>query len=74
MNQSALRTFYENETEREAVKEFLIECLEEVAVKRVMSRENTTSLADAKDVVEETFIKLSELFGKKPKPNVQSSR
>lgn len=69
-----LKTFYDNENQRESVKEFMIQCLHELAVERVMKREDTTSLADAHDVVENTFIRLREIYGEKPKPNISSSR
>ena len=69
-----LKTFYDNEIQREAVKEFMLECLNELAVERVMKREDTLSLADAKDVVVKTFIRLREIYGDKPKPSTPSSR
>jgi hypothetical protein len=69
-----LKTFYDNENQREAVREFIFECLNELAIKRVMARESTLSLADAKEVVEQSFIRLREIYGEKPKPNISSSR
>ncbi len=69
-----LKTFYDNESQREAVREFMIACLEELAVKRVFSKEDVASLADAKEVVEHTFIRLKEIYGEKPKPNIPNSR
>lgn len=71
---NTLKTFYDNETQREAVKEFMLECLNEEAVNRVMKREDTKSLADAREVVLQTFIKLKEIYGEKPKPSISSSR
>lgn len=70
----ALKTFQDNEVEREAVKEFMIECLNELAVDRVMKREDTASLADTKEVVEKLFIRLREVYGNNPKPVHQNSR
>ena len=69
-----LRPFYENENQREAVRGFLIECLKEMAVERVMKREETGDIADAKEAIEEAFIKLKELYGEAPKPSHPSSR
>jgi hypothetical protein len=69
-----LKIFYDNEIAREAFKEFQLECLNEMAIKRVMARESTLSLADAKEVVEQSFIRLREIYGEKPKPNISSSR
>ncbi len=69
-----LKVFHDNEVLREAVKEFMFECLKEIAVERVMKRENTVAIADAKEVIEKAFIKLEELYGEKPKPSISSSR
>lgn len=69
-----LKTFYDNKSQREAVKAFMLECLNEEAVERVMNRKDTASLADARDVVEKTFIKLKEVYGITPKPIHPSSR
>lgn len=69
-----LKIFYDNEITREAVKEFQIECLNELAVKRVMNREDTASLADAKEVVEYTFTRLREIYQNEQKRNPSSSR
>lgn len=69
-----LKTFHDNENQREAVKDFILDYLKELAVERVMNREDTSSLADAKEVVEQSFIKLKELYGLKPKPIIPNSR
>lgn len=71
---NALKNFYENEPQREAVRAFLIACLEEEAVERVMNRKDTNSLADANEVINKTFIKLKEAYGESPKPSFPSSR
>lgn len=69
-----LKTFYDNENQRETVKEFMLECLNQLAIQRVMKRESTLSLADAKEVVEQSFIRLKEIYGETPKPIISSSR
>ena len=69
-----LKRFYENENEREAVKAFLIECLEELAIERVMKKENTDAIADAKEVIENSFTRLKEEFEETPKTTPHSSR
>ena len=69
-----LRPFYENENQREAVRAFLHDCLKEMAVERVMQREATGDIADAKEVIDEAFIKLKELYEADPKPSHPSSR
>jgi hypothetical protein len=70
----ALKVFYDNENQREAVKEFMIQCLQELAVERVFERKDTGSIADAKDVVEHTFIRLSEIYGETPKTHKSNVR
>ncbi len=70
----ALKAFYDNEIQREAVKDFIVKQLHVMAVQKVMKREDTSGLADAKDVVEQTFIRLDEIYGNKPKPSVSNSR
>ena len=69
-----LKRFYENENEREAVKAFLIECLEELAIERVMKKENTDAIADAKEIIERSFTRLKEEFEETPKATPHSSR
>lgn len=69
-----LKLFYENEAQREAVREFMLQCLNKIAIERVMNRKDTNSLADAKDVVESLFIILKETYSDVPKPTVSSSR
>jgi hypothetical protein len=69
-----LKVFYDNDVQREAVKEFMIECLKELAVERVLNRKDVASIADAKDVVEHTFTRLREIYGNAPKPVNSNSR
>lgn len=69
-----LKIFYDNEITREAVKEFILECLNELAVERVMKREDTASLADAREVVLQSFTKLREIYQNEEKRNPSSSR
>ena len=71
---NALKQFYDNETQREAFKAFMIECLNELAIERVMKRQDISGIADAKVLVDKTFIKLKEIYGEKPKPIIKSSR
>ena len=66
MNPLAL--FYQNEAEREAVREFLIKNLEEMAVERVFDKQSVAGIYEARKVISRSFDKLDELFGK---PKVQ---
>lgn len=74
MNNPALRRFYENETGREAVKAFQMECLNDLAVDRVMKKEDTNGIADAKEIIENMFIKLEGEYGEKPTSTHRGSR
>lgn len=69
-----LRTFYNNENQREAVKEFMLECLKEMAVDKSFKGESTDHIKDCKQVVENTFTRLREIYGKQPKPSISNSR
>lgn len=74
MKLHALKVFYENEVEREAVKDFMLQCLNEMALDRVFKKESTISIADAKELVDLMFIRLKEEYGDQPAPNISSSR
>ena len=69
-----LSLFYANESEREAVKEFLISVLGEIAIEKSFKREDVSGIADARDCIERSFDKLQELYGKKEKVVYDSSR
>lgn len=69
-----LKQFYDNPNQVEAVKDFLIKQLHVMAVQKVMKREDTSGIADAKEVVEQSFIRLKEIYGETPKPNISNSR
>lgn len=72
MNPLAL--FYRNESERDAVKAFLISCLGELAVERTFDKKDVSGIADAKDVIESAFNKLEEQFAEKKPPLASNSR
>lgn len=69
-----LKVFYTNDTQREAVKEFMLQCFNEWALEKVMKHEDTKDLANAREVVLQAFIKLREVYGEEPKPRISSSR
>ena len=59
-----LRKLYELPEMCEAFKQFQIQVLEEIAIERVFSKEDTTAIADAKEVIIKSFDKLDEIYGK----------
>lgn len=72
--EALLKQFYTDEHTRDTVQSYLIQFLNDMAVKRVMKREPTDSLADANEVVLQAFIKLKEDYGNQPKSSTGSSR
>lgn len=69
-----LSIFQNDEYLREAVKQFFLQQADKVALEYVFERKNTLAVADAKDIIEEVFIELSELYGKDKKQSVDSPR
>lgn len=59
---------------RDAVQSFLIQFLEDEAIKRVMKREDTSAIADAHDVINKAFILLKETYADDPKPTINNPR
>lgn len=74
MQPNLLKSFYNDEHTRDAVRDFLMYMLNEEAIRRVMERKDTSSLADAKDVIDSAFTKLREEFGQQPKTFISNSR
>ena len=74
MQPQILKIFYDNEPEREAVKEFLILCLKEMAIQKTFDGEDITGIKDAHDNIIKSFDKLAELYAKIKKPVVSDSR
>lgn len=58
-----LRAFYENETEREAVKMFMVETLGEIAKEKAFNGEDTSGIQEAKECIDKTFQSLEEKYG-----------
>lgn len=72
MNQ--LKQFYDDEGQREAVREFMIEVLGEMAIERAFDGKPTVGIQEARELVEKTFNKLAEKYGKIEKPIISNSR
>lgn len=69
-----LKRFYMDETTRDALLAYLIDCTNQKAVERVMARAETSGVADAQEIIKEAFIALQEQYGDTPKPVTTSSR
>jgi len=55
-----LKTFYDNEIERETVKQFMIEVLGDIAKGRAFEGKPTQGIQEARELIEKTFDKLHE--------------
>lgn len=58
-----LQTFYSNESQREAVKVFMIEILREMAADEAFETGNTDGYKEARVCVDKAFDRLEELYG-----------
>lgn len=68
-----LRQFYNNETQREVVKGFLIDTLKQIAIDRTFNSKDTGGISDAKECIDNAFDKLEELYRAKPEiPEINS--
>ena len=66
--------FQQDEHTRDAVREFFIQQLGEMAIARVFEREDVSGIADAKETIDKAFSKLQDLYEPKKKPLIDSSR
>lgn len=71
---SLLGQFYANDPQREAVKEFFVDMLKELAVEKAFAGEDTLGIAEAKQVIDNAFVRLDQTYGKMEKPIISSSR
>lgn len=62
---NSLKDFFLNESMRTEVKAYLVEFLTTKAVKKVFDREDTSSIAEAKEVIDQAFEHLETLFASK---------
>lgn len=62
---SNLKDFFLNESMREDVKTYLIDFLKEQAIEKAFNREDTSSVAEAKEVIDKAFSNLDILFATK---------
>ena len=69
-----LQLFYNDKIMRDTVKEFLLINLKDLAVETVFNKKDIVGIFEAKKVIDNSFEKLEELFMKKGKPIINSSR
>ena len=62
---SSLKDFYLNEVMREDVKTYLLDCLKAQAIQKAFDREDTSAIAEAKEVLDKAFNDLEILFSSK---------
>lgn len=69
-----LNSFYQDVHQREAVKAFMIEQLEEMTIENVFNDKQITGLYEAKLLVDKMFNTLEETYKQKEKPVIKSMR
>lgn len=75
MPSNPLMEFYQDKHMMEAVKTYVLNHFEVVAIERVMKRESTEALADAKEVIESAFDQLDiDLSPNKSEEVINSAR
>lgn len=63
----SLQEFYNDKETRDNVKAFQIEFLGKIAIKKAFEREDTSSIAEAKELIEKSFEEMEIMFSPKPK-------
>lgn len=63
-----LHIFYDQESVREAVKDYMRSLLDESALKDVYKGNDTSGYKEARATVDKLFARLEELYGQKDKP------
>lgn len=69
-----LRTFYNDIHTRETFKEFQLNLLRQMAVDRVFDKEDIAGIHEAKQIIEDSFSRLEEMYGAKEKKEPDSPR
>lgn len=72
MNQ--LKSFYDNEGQREAVREFMILVLRDMAVEKTFEGSPVIGIKEAHELVDKMFDKLEEQYGIIKKPVISNSK
>lgn len=74
MNHQLLKRFFDDSATREAFMQFQIQVLKEMAVDLVFDKKNIDGISEAKKVVEKSFDKLEEIYGKIEASEPETSR
>jgi hypothetical protein len=74
LNMQILQQFYVNKTEREAVHDFMVECLGQMAIEKTFKGEDVSGIKEARELVEKMFDELQVLYGEKPKVLYNNSK
>ncbi|MFA5197910.1 MAG: hypothetical protein WC437_05835 [Patescibacteria group bacterium] len=64
---TSLFDFYKDKELRENVYNYLIDYLEKTAIKKTFAKEDTSSVAEAKEIIDEAFKNIELMFDPKPK-------
>lgn len=67
----SLQEFYKDTDTKNNVHEYLVEFLRAEAVKKVFEREDVSSVAEAKEMIDKAFEKLDIMFNSKKKSKEQ---
>lgn len=76
MNKDLLQLFYQDEHTRNAVKQFQVALLEEMAVKDTFDNggENAKAIQQAKKLVDASYKRLDDVFGEPEQPTKYDPR
>lgn len=69
-----LQVFYLNETQRDAVHNFMVEVLKEITVEKAFDGEDVSGIREARALVEKVFDKLEEKYGIIEPPIIANSK
>lgn len=71
---SLLENFYRNSAEREAVKQFMIDYLKEMAAERAFEGKGVVGIAEANELIGKSFNRLAEIYDIIKEPVITNSR
>jgi len=71
---ATLQQFYDNEGQREAVKVFMVETLKEMTVELAFEGKSVVGIPETSKLIDRTFDRLEELYGKIEKPIINNPR
>lgn len=72
--ENILRQFYNNQSEREALKAFMVEVLKEIAVEKTFNGESVEGIKEAHELIGKMFDTLEVKYGIIKKVVIQDSK